>query len=180
MCIRWQTSWVLFWVFYERLDLTSVSWSNTFHQQDPLYNTFLLDDSWGFGIFHFDQLFADIFRSQFIKTLYLSESMEVSFVCWNRQKTPSLGKKIQHSCLIYLDNEQPSCFSCLKILGCNYKIIGILYHIFDQAMKRVLNFTLFSNIMGFEFGAWSIFSQSNYVKHYILPHLLRLQKIRTL
>ena len=38
-----------------------------------------------------------------------------------RQRTPSLGRKFQHGCLICFDDERPSCFSCLIILGCNFQ-----------------------------------------------------------
>ncbi len=38
-----------------------------------------------------------------------------------QESTPSLGGKIQHGCLICLGSEEPSCFSCLIILGRNFQ-----------------------------------------------------------
>ena len=72
-------------------------------------------------------------------------------------RTPSLGEKIQHGCLMYLCSEHPSCFSCLINLGWTSPKLGRQHKIFDQAIKEVLNFTLFPNIMEFEVGTWSIF-----------------------
>ena len=52
----------------------------------------------------------------------------------------------------------PSCFSCLIILGRIFHKILATAQLFDQAIKKVPNFTLFPNNMVFEFLAWSIIS----------------------
>ncbi len=72
-------------------------------------------------------------------------------------RTPSLGEKIQHGCLICLGSEQPSCFSCLIILGCNFPKIWATAQNFWSGYKKMPNFIILPNIMGFEHGAWSIF-----------------------
>ena len=70
-------------------------------------------------------------------------------------RTPSLVEKSHHGCLDLLGREQPFHFSCLIILECNFPKIWVTE--FDQAIKKVLNFTLFRNIMGFEFGNKSFY-----------------------
>ena len=67
-------------------------------------------------------------------------------------RTPSLGEKIQHGCLICVGSEQPSCFSCLIILDTTFKNLGPQHTIFDQVLKQMLNFIIFPNFMGFERG----------------------------
>ena len=54
-----------------------------------------------------------------------------------KRRTPSLGEKIQHGCLMCLGSEQPSCFRCLIILGCNFQKIratpqNVEFHLISQ------------------------------------------------
>ncbi len=70
-------------------------------------------------------------------------------------KTPSLCNKIQPGCLMRLGSEQPSCFSCLIILECNFQQNWATAQ-FLSGYKQSAEFTLLPNIMGFEYGTWSI------------------------
>ena len=62
------------------------------------------------------------------------------------QRTLSRGEKIQHDCLICFGSEQHSSFSCLIILGHSFQKNWTTAR-FDQAIKKLLNFTI-----GFEAG----------------------------
>ena len=63
--------------------------------------------------------------------------------------TPSLPDNIQHGCLTSLGSEQPSCFSCLIILGYNFQRICTTAH-FGSSYKESVEFHLIYQ----HYGGW--------------------------
>ena len=81
-------------------------------------------------------------------------------------RTPSLGKKIQHDCLMCLGSARPSCD-----LGHNFKkYIGPQHNFFDQSINKVLNFMSYPNIIGLNLGHETIFLSGSWGICVILGH----------
>ncbi len=89
------------------------------------------------GHFHMPQYHFNRVKTNAFHIVYISWHHLTGLQWIGCQKTPSLGEKIQHGCLSCLGSEQPSCFSCLLILGHNFnKIWATAWHLWWDHKER--------------------------------------------
>ena len=65
-----------------------------------------------------------------------------------RREDPSIGEDIQRGCLICLHSEQPSCFSCLIILGHKFHKIWVTAQTFWSGYEESTEFHLITQYYG--------------------------------